>query len=256
MSLDFSDRPIHYPSNPEKFEFDDEVSLIFDNMAKRSIPLYDEVHKIHARMVVEEFKYNDARRGLYGRFNLLDIGSSTGRLFKELYSFAEKDSNFRIHEIQSYAIDPSPGMLSQVRDRYPAVRALQMECSEIGRLPHQFDVVALHYVLQFIPSEQQEDCLRIIRAKMKPGGLLLFAQKEEIECPSYSSVLTKHYNDFRLNMGYTQKEIDSKTAALKNSMWVSTQDETKKLFAKCGFSHTQETMRWGNFSAWVSRVYG
>lgn len=256
MSLVLSNNPIHFPKDPDKFEFDEEVAIVFDNMAKRSIPLYDEVHDLHARLVVEEFKHYQIMNGRYALFNLLDIGASTGRLFKSLYNFSATDRNFNVNEIDLHAIDPCSHMIGEVADRYKKVKTFTMGAADISQIGVEFDVVALHYVLQFIPVDQQEDTLRIIRSRMRPGGMLLFAQKEEIVCPQYGQVITKHYNDFRIRHGYTQQEIDAKTRALMGSMWVDTEENTRELFTRCGFSHIQETMRWGNFSAWVCRTYG
>lgn len=257
MSLDLSDRPIHFPNNPDKFEFDEEVAIIFDNMARRSIPLYEDVHKLHARLTVQEFLHHKSERGGGAPyFGVLDVGASTGNLFKELFNYGATDRQCSVSEMSLHAVDPCPFMVEEIESRYRGVKTHTLSCFDLDQVPEMFNVVALHYVLQFIEPESKEDALRTIRSKMPPGGLLLFSQQEELACPHYQKVVNIHYDNFQVGRGYTHQEISATNHALENSMWLSTAEETHDLLIRCGFSHIQETTRWGNFSSLVCRTYG
>lgn len=225
-------------------------------MAQRSIPMYADVHKMHARFIIEDFLKMRSplpRRG--APYRLLDIGASTGYLFQKLHDMETCNPGFRIEGVEIYAVDPSRAMLEIIESRYPQVHVYCIGAEEIGTLGVRFDAVAMHYVLQFIAEERHPLVLDCIYKVLKPRGLFLYAHKEAW-ITEFAPEAEEHYIDFRRSRGYTDKEIAAKTHALKNSMWPQTQYDTKQRLRSAGFGDIQETMRWGVFSSLVCRSDG
>ena len=88
----------------KKFEFDEAVASVFDDMLSRSVPFYDEVRKLIISLIIaEEFE---------GR-KVLDLGSSTAKFLLDLSSKMKTD-------MQLKGIDNSEAMLDRARQKCQA----------------------------------------------------------------------------------------------------------------------------------------
>jgi len=220
--------PRHYPEG-EVFSFDAEVSSIFPDMATRSIPLYHEMHRLHSEIAVS---FLSSRLPEHRQPTLLDIGASRGQFLRSMHEAAwpgtvyENDMELLSRAVSCTAIESSPHMAAHLRSEFPGLRvedadlSVNEECRPLG----QFDVVACHYVLQFVPQANLDSAIRNLIGLCRPGGLLLFAEKHGYgfwgrEPGSIANAISRNYYKWRASNGYTQEEIDAKSAALQNSMF-------------------------------------
>ena len=65
--------------NMDKWEFNEDVSQVFDEMLERSIPSYNRMRYLITRIVIEHIKKNNLTHT-----NILDLGCSTGEQIFEL----------------------------------------------------------------------------------------------------------------------------------------------------------------------------
>lgn len=243
--------PVHYPSNPELFQFDDEVSSIFDNMARRAIPMYDTVHKLHGAILLDHWRH--ARRHA-SQYRVIDVGSSTGRFFKELCNQLQLPLHVAPHGIVSFAVDPSVGMMKQLEENVPWVVPFNKGLLDIPNyLYDSVDAINISYVLQFIPERDKRRALATLAKLLKPGGLLLMAQKDDVLYEPFGATMYEQYDTFKLNNGYTRQEIDAKTDALRNAMWPTPHGTLVSWLEEAGFGDIVETTRWNCFSSLVAR---
>lgn len=241
---------IHYPKNPDLFEFDEEVAKVFDDMAARSIPMYEAAHRAHIQYLLQSLPR--LRTLACGRpLRFLDVGASTGKFFSSLYEALGGPSAERLPNIHLYAVDPCDHMLDRVKVNVPHTTTYCMGAEEIFTLPCKFDVVNVSYVLQFIPPQKHYSVLKDIYNQMQPGGILFFSQKESIQ-PDHAHHFEEQYINFRRNNGYTDAEIEAKTKALRGSMWPQRYEQTAATLTRVGFTNIQETTRWLNFSSLVA----
>ncbi|MCB4781030.1 MAG: carboxy-S-adenosyl-L-methionine synthase CmoA, partial [Sulfurovum sp.] len=61
----------------KKFEFDEAVASVFDDMLSRSVPFYDEVRKLIISLILAQEKEG---------MKVLDLGSSTAKFLLDLHS--------------------------------------------------------------------------------------------------------------------------------------------------------------------------
>lgn len=243
MSVDQQgSRVIHYPKDPKKFVFDQEVSSIFPDMADRSIPMYREAHRYHAAFLARHFGGHP--------FSLIDIGASRGHFIRELCTQLQIDVNGdpNLGGYDFTAIDPSESMVRLMREDMTAIPSFQGDIRDMSNLHGKIDVVALFYVLQFLETnEEKRAALAWARRNMKDGGILLLGQKEAIHTGVGRS-MHDEYIEFRVRNWYSREEIQAKTEALKNSMWPISSYQLMTMAHNAGFSYYQETLRWGPFS--------
>lgn len=238
-----STRPVHFPADPNKFSFDKEVSAIFEDMARRSIPNFEAAHEAHAEMV---------RSKLYHPCRVLDIGASRGSFLKALKKTGERHQ-IPLDALEYTAMDTSQEMCRFVSEDYPEARVV---CGDITKAQDQekveglYDIVCLHYVLQFIKPEDQIPALLKVFSLVKPGGFLVFGHKSSHV--GYTGELAHdQYIEFRIRNGYTREEVEAKTRALKGSMFP--RDHYVLLNTiRHHFTEMQETFRFMMFSTLIA----
>lgn len=254
MSLVIKDTgPVHYPARRDVFEFDEEVSAIFENMAQRSIPMYAEVHRLNAAFIQ---RHRESARHK-GPYVIWDVGGSTGMAMKALSDRLGIYAPGGMVETACHVIDNSQPMLDQVHAKLPwivphLIDITEPKWTQTPGLPEP-DCIIFNYVLQFIKPAQKLEVLKTLARALRTRGLFLMAQKETVKESNAGIIpttLTEEYIQFRRNNGYTDKEIDLKTRALKNSMWLITKQTTLTGLYEAGFSVVHETTRWGNFASY------
>jgi tRNA (cmo5U34)-methyltransferase len=246
-------QPVHYPKRRDIFEFDEEVSAIFENMAQRSIPMYSEVHRLNAAFI--ERHKNSTRHS--GPYVVWDIGGSTGMAMKALADRMGMYAPGGIVETACHVIDVSQPMLDRVHKALPWVVPHNIDITQDGwadtpGLP-QPDCIIMNYVLQFVKPPYKAGIVKTAANALRPRGLFLLAQKETIKENNSGIIpvsMDAEYIQFRKDNGYTQEEIDVKTAALKNSMWLVTKQTTLTTLYEAGFQTVYETSRWCQFASY------
>lgn len=227
---------VHYPKRRDLFQFDDEVAAVFDNMAVRSIPMYNEVHRLHVSMFLHL---------LYPGATVVDVGSSTGHLFRNI----ERERGVPLHEtgITPIAVDLSEPMMDRLQNEFPNVHGVVGDITELGDLAKPADIMFCLYTLQFVNPELKVKALEWLIRNLKVGGVLVLGQKEVIDNTALRELFDDEYYKFRRDNGYTQEEIDAKTAALKNSMWPLPHDQMKAMLQMHHVDFVV-TSRWLQFS--------
>ncbi len=244
LTAEEGSREVHFPANADKFEFDGEVTRIFDKMARRSIPNYELAHKIHAALAANHLKDGSS---------ILDVGASHGEFYHSLYrAYAKREQ--AMPDIKMVATDVSFDMCAVIRASLPEVNVIQQDLMENGFLntTEKYDFINCMYVLQFLPSFAQPLVLTKLCTMLKPGGVLSIGQKESLP-GNLGEVMQKEYIDFRLGNGYTQAEIDAKTKALKNSMWPMTNEKFIATLEQVPMHEITPVTRSGLFATYVAR---
>jgi tRNA (cmo5U34)-methyltransferase len=250
MSLEDTDtdQPVHIPTDPNKFEFDEEVATVFDNMAIRSIPMYHTARELSLDIVVNYIKSIWAE----GRVvRIVDVGASTGAFFRDLWKRLGYPHNHPIVDLQPIAIDSSQPMLDILSKRMPQVECLCIDAVDIATHVERVDIVVMAYVMQFMCPGSRWSFLKSVNHCMNKDGLVIASQKDEIY-GRFASHFDESYIEFRKANGYTVEEIEAKTAALENSMWPQVISQTKYDLQSAGFKDITDLCRWLQFSTVVA----
>lgn len=237
--------PVHFPRNKDVFRFDDEVAIIFEDMAQRSIPMYSEAHRLHLSLVKDKIM---ECRSSAGGCTFFDIGGSTGKWLDAMCKGFEVSVPSDMSNCHFYVYDSSRQMIGRVKDRFPDITADVFDLTKPFVVPQKADIVTMFYVLQFIPDADKHKAMQWVYDHMNPGGVLLMGQKEKQNDTVTEETFQEEYIRFRLANGYTREEIQAKTQALKNSMWCSTSSDLWMLLKDVGFGKVRETSRWLSFS--------
>jgi ubiquinone/menaquinone biosynthesis C-methylase UbiE len=242
MSLELMEgRVVHFPQRRSVFAFDEEVSRIFPDMAMRSIPMYEEAHRLHVSMFA-------ARIGAAAETVFYDIGASCGHFFKAICNRFHIDPTVGDSRFSCTAVDNSFPMLSQLHKEMPWVRIIEADAAFLPDFSEPADFISMFYLLQFLQTDEQKmSALQWAYRNLKKGGVLFLGQKS-LTTETHTTLFTEEYYRFRMDNGYTMAEIQAKTEALKGSMWPSNPSWLEDLCLGAGFIDYVETTRWLMFS--------
>ena len=240
-SISPKDTLFQVESIPEDFVFSERVVEVFDDMLDRSIPFYREVIRSTARLLQTSLRPQDC---------VVDLGCATGTTLLELTRMLpDKD-------VQFIGVDNSPAMLEKARlktELYSKQDSITFIEEDITRLHHPATgAFLLNYTLQFIRPLLREDFLRRLYADLRPGGLLILAEKTISSDTRLNREFIEIYHHFKRERGYSELEIAKKREALENVLIPFSIDENKALLQRVGVVSVATFFQWFNFAAFVA----
>jgi len=221
----------------KKFEFDEAVASVFDDMLSRSVPFYDEVRKLVISLILSEQK-----EGL----KVLDLGSSTAKFLLDLHSKMTTD-------MQLKGLDNSQAMLDRAEQKCQAFGAdIELELADMLTYDyHQEDVIVANYTLQFIRPMQRVDLVKRLYEGLNDDGIFIFSEKVVFEDKKLDKELIDIYYDYKKEQGYSEYEIAQKREALENVLIPFTIEENIQMCKDAGFKNISTIFQWANFVTFV-----
>lgn len=220
------------------FSFNQEVADVFDDMVSRSVPIYDEIHKVILDI---------ADRLIPNNSNITDLGCSTGSTIAILDKLF-KAKNF---EMSYTGIDNSAPMLEKCKSKLISnnVDNFELICDEIENATiKRSNLIIMNYTLQFIDVEMRLKILQKIYNALPSGGVFIFAEKFRVSDPLMNNLLIDLYHDFKRRNGYSALEVSQKRDALENVLIPLTPEENLDLLKQAGFRNIENLFRWYNLS--------
>ncbi len=232
---DFSsrDRVFAKPLTDVKaFEFDQEVTRVFDDMISRSVPGYDLLVRLIA-LYADIFVSRGSQ--------VYDLGCSTGVVSRVI---AQQVAN---RHCSIHAIDNSAAMIDSCRQRHPEFD-INWRCQDIEEVEiNNASMVVLNLTLQFIKPEQRQALIDRIYRGLRPGGILVLSEKVRFEQPQQQQTMTELYQAFKKLQGYSDLEISQKRSALEQVLIPDSPDQHLARLQQSGFSEIHECFRGLNF---------
>jgi len=226
--------------NVPPFAFNKAVAHVFDDMIRRSVPMYGEVVRRQAQMARQ--RYQPGTR-------IYDLGCSNGNLAMALCACMP------VGGFEMVAVDSSRPMLAEFEKQLTAIGRsgdVSLICDDIrGVEMTRASVVVVNYTLQFIPPPDRDALLQRIHDALIPGGVLMFSEKIVHPDPSLSTLQVDFYYRFKRENGYSELEISQKREALENVLVPETVDAHQDRLRRCGFNDFDLWMKWFNFCSWI-----
>lgn len=222
---------------PAPFEFNAQVADVFDNMIQRSVPGYHFLLDVIGLLAARYGKANS---------NCYDLGCSLGTMTLRL----RQNLPAKCHVV---AVDNSEAMVERCqhnlkRDQSQASYEIRHQNLQETVIENA-SMVILNFTLQFIADEQRPQILKHIADGIKPGGVLLLAEKVCFEDMEQNNLHIDLYHDFKRHQGYSDLEISQKRAALENVLVPNTLDQHRQRLLDAGFTRVETCMQCFNFCA-------
>lgn len=237
------DQVFNHPiQNIKGFEFNDEVAECFDDMVSRSVPFYDEIHRI----ILDLVDRTDAISG-----SVYDLGCSTATTFTliDKHLKAQKKASPKM-----IGIDSSQSMLdkAQLKISENEINNVELRCQNIEEAElDNPSMVIMNYTLQFIPVERRINVLKNIYNSLADEGIFVLTEKLKSPTRSVNNLLTDLYYDFKRRNGYSELEISQKREALENVLVPLTPKRQMNMLREAGFKRVEMIFRWYNFACYL-----
>ena len=239
------------------FEFNEQVADVFDDMIKRSVPLYHESIIRQSRLA---FHFHQPGTRIY------DLGCSHGNVGMLIYDIFKERNFFMV------AVDSSMPMINKYRKRIPAhvygetgsgkpsagsslkyKKKINLVCglAEDIRILSA-SVVIVNLTMQFIKPCKRQAFIQQIFDGLVPGGILLLTEKIVHSNSAISNLNLLFYETFKRENGYSELEISQKRDALENVLIPETLETHDKRLKDAGFSHVEVWLKWFNFASIIA----
>ncbi len=221
----------------KKFEFDEAVASVFDDMLSRSVPFYDEVRKLIISLILAEQEEGK---------KVLDLGSSTAKFLLDLHSKMD-------HKMQLKGLDNSQAMLDRAEQKCQAFGAnIELELADMLTYNYQKeDIIVANYTLQFIRPMQRVELVKKLYKGLNEDGMFIFSEKVVFEDKKLDKELIDIYYDYKKEQGYSEYEIAQKREALENVLIPFTIKENIQMCRDAGFKRVETVFQWANFVTFV-----
>jgi tRNA (cmo5U34)-methyltransferase len=221
----------------KKFEFDEAVASVFDDMLSRSVPFYAEVSKLVVSLILAEQKEG---------MKVLDLGSSTAKFLLDLHT--RKSVAMRLK-----GLDNSQAMLDRAEQKCQAFGAdIELELADMLAYDYmEEDVIVANYTLQFIRPMQRLELMRKIYGGLEDDGMFIFSEKVVFEDKVLDKEMIDIYYEYKKEQGYSKYEIAQKREALENVLIPFTIKENIQMCQDAGFTKIETVFQWANFVTFV-----
>lgn len=230
----------HYPES-ERWEFDDSVTRVFDDMLERSIPQYQEMRRLVTDLAIQYVTPKTA---------IIDLGCSRGEALDPLIRKFGAYNRF-------IGVDVSEPMLEAARERYKHyistgvvdIRTLDLRAD----FPRDIASVTLSVLtLMFTPINYRLRIVRDVADNLVSGGAFILVEKVLANGARLDTFMVDRYHRFKHENGYSQDEIDRKRLALEGIQVPVTASWNEDLLRSAGFREVDCFWRWMNFAGWIA----
>lgn len=215
-----------------RWQFDDDVAAVFDDMLERSIPQYDVM-----RQAVTNIAARYAKRGTA----IIDMGTSRGEALKSLQHLP----------VRHIGLEVSEPMLQAAAENIPFadIRNIDLRYD----YPDERASVTLSILtLQFTPIEYRLQILQRVYDNLVTGGAFILVEKVLGASAEFDAMMVDLYYQLKNDNGYSQEEIERKRLALQGVLVPVTARWNEELLSMTGFKQVDCFWRWMNFAGWVA----
>ncbi len=230
----------HTPTG-ERWEFDTNVTAVFDDMLRRSIPQYE---------VMRHAVTNLAMRYVRCNTDVVDLGCALGEALAPLIDRFGADCRY-------VGVDVSRPMLEAARMRFRSlidagsVQILDLDL-RTGFPRVSASVILSVLTIQFTPIEHRLRILEDVHASLLTGGAFLFVEKVIGMTAPLDRDFVELYYEFKRSAGYTREEIERKRLSLEGVLVPVTARWNEELLKTVGFRQVDCFWRWMNFAGWIA----
>ncbi len=223
----------------KKFEFDEAVASVFDDMLSRSVPFYDEVQKLIISLILAERTAGKS---------VLDLGVSTAKFLLDLHSRADEPIHLK-------GIDNSQAMLDRAEHKCQAFGAkIELELADMLTYKYENqDVIVSNYTLQFIRPMQRIELVKRIYKGLNQEGVFIFSEKVVFDEKKLDKEMIDIYYTYKKQQGYSDFEIAQKREALENVLIPFTIKENIQMCKDAGFESVETIFQWANFVTFIAK---
>ena len=217
------------------WKFNGEMVDMFETHVARSVPFYDEGHDL----VVKLSDYFIKEDSL-----VYELGSSTGKLSYKLADHHDK-GRFIGLEIEEDMVDKAEATYHH--------DSLHFECTDINTATFKkADFIVAYYTVQFIHPKQRQALIDKIYEALNWGGAFIMYEKVRANDARFQDICTGLYTEYKLDQGYSAKEIVAKSKSLKGVLEPFSTQGNLDMLKRAGFVDILSIQKYVNFEGFLA----
>jgi len=225
------------PTGP--WEFDKNVTKVFDDMLSRSIPGFSDMRYLTTKIAARYAQLDTT---------IVDLGCSRGGSLAPIMEMLGNRNEY-------LGVEVSLPMREAALHRFESYLDLKCTVEDID-LRNDFprcnsSVILSILTLQFIPIEYRQRVLADAYASLSDGGAFILVEKVLGIDAHTNSLLVDLYYDLKGENGYTEEQINSKRIALEGVLVPVTSEWNVQFLENAGFKHVDCFWKNLNFAGWV-----
>lgn len=214
------------------WSFGGKTAAAFGDHVRRSVPLYDEGHRVVCDLS-DFFVRSDSV--------VYELGVSIGELLGQL---VERHGHHR--SIRWVGIDIEKDMTDRARERLQGAPGMvSIETADI--VLYEFektDLVVSYYCLQFVAPKFRQMVVNRIYEALEWGGAFIWFEKVRGCDARFQDIFGLLYTDFKLRNQYTPSEILAKSRSLKAVLEPFSSEGNLGLLKRAGFVDVNAVFRY------------
>lgn len=220
------------------WSFAGDVPKTFDTHVSKSVPMYNEGHNLICRL--SDFFLSDTSK-------CYEIGSSTGELTKKL---AQHNNHKNINFI---GIDPIIEMTNAAIDKCKEIPNISFINDDILNIDlEKTDLIVSYYTIQFIKPRVRQLVFDKIYESLNWGGAFILFEKVRACDARFQDMMTALYTDYKLEQGYNEEQIISKTRSLKGVLEPFSTQGNLDLLKRAGFTDITSVFKYVSFEGFLA----
>ena len=214
------------------WKFSGDTVKNFEEHIKRSIPYYEDGHKLVENL--SDFFIKDDS-------TIYELGSSTGKLS---YNLAKKHQH---RNAKFKAIEIEKDMVKEAKKRY-SQKNLEFICDDIVTVElEKSDFIISYYTTQFIHPKFRQNLIDKIYNSLEWGGAFVMFEKVRANDARFQDIISTLYMEYKLKNGYSADEIVSKQRSLKGILEPFSSKANKDMLKRAGFVDILSIFKYLNF---------
>ena len=222
------------PAQNANWKFGGQTVKNFEEHIKKSIPFYDEGHKLIYELS-DFFVKNDSI--------VYEIGSSTGKL---IYTLSKKYQDIK-PDARFFGIEIEKDMVDFSKQNY-TLKNLNYICEDINTFEFEkSDLIISNYTVQFIHPKQRQLLIDKIYNSLEWGGAFVMFEKVRANDARFQDIVSTLYMEHKLKQGYSPEEIITKQKSLKGVLEPFSSNANKDMLKRAGFVDILTIFKYLNF---------
>ena len=226
-------------SEKANWKFNKEITEIFDEHVRKSVPMYDNFHNTIGDL--SEWFIED-------NTNVYDIGTSTGEGLNNLVS------HHKNKKVNYIGIDSSKDMINKAKENLKehSITLINRDISDSDTEIHNASFITSILTLQFIPQRKRKIVVDKAYKGLNKGGALVIVEKVIGNNARFDEMFIELYHDFKLTNGLTEEEVFAKSRAIRGVMSPNTVQENISMLEEAGFKDVDIFFKWCNFVGFIA----
>ncbi len=230
---------------PSDWKFSKETVETFDEHIKKSIPHYEDCHKL-AIKTSEFFLTHDSL--------VYDLGSTTG-------SFAEKLCHYYKHKykLDIKCIEREPHFCEYSNNRinksdlkkFHKIKFINDDISNLNLGTERSDLITSFFTMQFIKPNKRSKIIEKIYNSLNWGGAFIFFEKVRGADARFQDILSHLLSIEKLEKNFKHSEVLSKSLSLAGQMEPFSDLGNRQILSNAGFKDIDLLFRYINFQGYL-----